>query len=823
MANEYDVDRIGIDIEVDTKNSSEKIDEVDKKLEKFQETVEKGWNFSKIEVLERLFQEVVNAGEKLKSEGKSLENIDVAKNALKQLQSVDRINKELAKSTHSQAEANSIVERTIEKSATELGRYELKLESTRAKMVELAKQGKEGTTTFNSLAAAFAKTQEKINALTTAPLPDLSWVETVEQKFAPASANLRKIVADFEQAQEETKKTAVNIDYLTSGAAKIDYLSKELEKANAELRELAGAGEGYENPTVQKLLKQIEQLNRELERTKAKSDTVNLMDFASGAQKSEGAVDTLAKSTAKLSANFDKVGKNGKKSLSDIFKRSNKAHKSLTGVHKLLRRISDSIQFFLIYRVLSSVFQTITKSIQEGTANLYQYSKAIDGRFANSLDRLSTSFLYLKNAIGAATAPIINYFTPAIEQAVDRLADMANRLAEIFAALTGQKTFKKAIKYQKEYAKATNETAKANRNALASFDEINNITSNMGGSATAGDDYSKMFEIANVQTKGGILGAIISSIQYGNWNMAGSLLARKINGIVDKVNQNHIGKNLGKKISNVIQFGLGFISNFDFAEFGNTLATELFNLIENIDWNSLGKLILNFASGVFDFFGSIADQISDPENLKKVTNAIYDLFNNPAEWEKLGKSLVTLIGKLLSPITWINISTGIAGLTLKFMGFDTTEVDNAMTAFVNDTKKAFSELGQIFKKFFSGDWGSLKSDKTFSDVVKNLWKKRGSGFTKKADGGFVSSGQMFIAREAGPEMVGSIGGRAAVANNDQIVQAVSLGVYNAVVDAMGKTSGGSQPITVQIDGREVFTAVRNQNNNFKRRTGASAF
>ena len=91
-------------------------------------------------------------------------------------------------------------------------------------------------------------------------------------------------------------------------------------------------------------------------------------------------------------------------------------------------------------------------------------------------------------------------------------------------------------------------------------------------------------------------------------------------------------------------------------------------------------------------------------------------------------------------------------------------------------------------------------------------------------GGYPASGEVFIARENGlPEMVGSIGGRTAVANNDQIVQAVSLGVYNAVVDAMGKTSGGSQPITVQIDGREVFTAVRNQNNNFKRRTGASAF
>ncbi|MCM1364660.1 MAG: hypothetical protein NC122_05090 [Faecalibacterium sp.] len=50
---------------------------------------------------------------------------------------------------------------------------------------------------------------------------------------------------------------------------------------------------------------------------------------------------------------------------------------------------------------------------------------------------------------------------------------------------------------------------------------------------------------------------------------------------------------------------------------------------------------------------------------------------------------------------------------------------------------------------------------------------------KKADGGFVPQGQMFIAREAGPELVGSIGGKTAVVNNDQIVQSVSNGVYAA--------------------------------------------
>ena len=53
------------------------------------------------------------------------------------------------------------------------------------------------------------------------------------------------------------------------------------------------------------------------------------------------------------------------------------------------------------------------------------------------------------------------------------------------------------------------------------------------------------------------------------------------------------------------------------------------------------------------------------------------------------------------------------------------------------------------------------------------WRKR---FSFKAEGGFARVGEMFIAREAGPELVGSIGNKTAVANNDQIVQSVAGGV-----------------------------------------------
>lgn len=47
------------------------------------------------------------------------------------------------------------------------------------------------------------------------------------------------------------------------------------------------------------------------------------------------------------------------------------------------------------------------------------------------------------------------------------------------------------------------------------------------------------------------------------------------------------------------------------------------------------------------------------------------------------------------------------------------------------------------------------------------------------EGGFPATGQMFIAREAGPEMVGTIGNKSAVVNNEQIIAGISEGVADA--------------------------------------------
>lgn len=104
------------------------------------------------------------------------------------------------------------------------------------------------------------------------------------------------------------------------------------------------------------------------------------------------------------------------------------------------------------------------------------------------------------------------------------------------------------------------------------------------------------------------------------------------------------------------------------------------------------------------------------------------------------------------------------------------------------------------------DFGSSTKLPAASNVVKPKFSHTVGRF---ASGGFVTSGDLFMAREAGPEFVGSIGGRTAVANNDQIVEAVSDGVYRAMAPLVSGI--GKSDTRVYLDGREI-TAGQNRRN-----------
>lgn len=97
-----------------------------------------------------------------------------------------------------------------------------------------------------------------------------------------------------------------------------------------------------------------------------------------------------------------------------------------------------------------------------------------------------------------------------------------------------------------------------------------------------------------------------------------------------------------------------------------------------------------------------------------------------------------------------------------------------------------------------------------------------------ASGGFPQHGEMFVARESGPEMVGQIGRRTAVANNDQIVSGIASGVSNAnagvisAIYAMSRNivaaveSSGSD---IYMDGQRVGRQTTNAQNRTNRMYG----
>ena len=76
-------------------------------------------------------------------------------------------------------------------------------------------------------------------------------------------------------------------------------------------------------------------------------------------------------------------------------------------------------------------------------------------------------------------------------------------------------------------------------------------------------------------------------------------------------------------------------------------------------------------------------------------------------------------------------------------------------------------------------------------------------------------GELFVAREAGPEFVGSIGSRSAVANNDQIVEGIASGVAAAMVTQNELLSEQNQLLleilnkdtSIQLDGRELVAGI----------------
>ena len=164
-----------------------------------------------------------------------------------------------------------------------------------------------------------------------------------------------------------------------------------------------------------------------------------------------------------------------------------------------------------------------------------------------------------------------------------------------------------------------------------------------------------------------------------------------------------------------------------------------------------------------------------------------------------------------------------------------TDWDEAMNFLLDTVRNIFDGIREKVSEVI--DWalekiGSLAS--AISELLSNLGSI-GSGISSAfsglagkisipgfATGGFPERGELFMARENGlTEMVGSIGTRSAVANNDQIVAGISSGVRSAVADVVvpyleslrnSNDIIAAKDMSVNIGDREIAQAnLRGQN------------
>lgn len=134
------------------------------------------------------------------------------------------------------------------------------------------------------------------------------------------------------------------------------------------------------------------------------------------------------------------------------------------------------------------------------------------------------------------------------------------------------------------------------------------------------------------------------------------------------------------------------------------------------------------------------------------------------------------------------------------------ELINLVMTLFQRAKEAVLQLNEVIKAKANANAQRIQAD--------------GSQYlTGFATGGFPDEGQLFMAREGGmPEMVGQIGNRTAVANNDQIVQGISNGVYNAVLNAMSisRGNGNDTPVNIYLDGHIIARSTTKYQRQFAR-------
>jgi phage-related protein len=222
--------------------------------------------------------------------------------------------------------------------------------------------------------------------------------------------------------------------------------------------------------------------------------------------------------------------------------------------------------------------------------------------------------------------------------------------------------------------------------------------------------------------------------------------------------------------------------------------------------------------GAGSVIDEIVDKVSGGGSLAPVVSVeAPDISQWDATWATLRENFAVLKADIISSMN--TFYSTISDMTTNFGTVSKAQITAYLLKVYDNIYNTFDAIRQTLQQVSDEVTRMLNQMVSDANSLAGLTGKKYShvgGYTMQqaqrfniemfANGGFPRSGELFVAREAGAEMVGSIGSKTAVANNDQIERAI----FNAVLTAMSQAmaNGSSQPIElnqkIELDGDVIY-------------------
>lgn len=207
------------------------------------------------------------------------------------------------------------------------------------------------------------------------------------------------------------------------------------------------------------------------------------------------------------------------------------------------------------------------------------------------------------------------------------------------------------------------------------------------------------------------------------------------------------------------------------------------------------------------------------KNVESYMTSIYNIITNKFKWagDMTNILLENMSGDVGKGLYGVN---SVVQKQMNSIGYSFSN----LKVRIRDSLGGMYGIGRDAAQSFANGISSVHIPMPHISVTSNAYSN-GSGYSYNMHssvnwyekGGFPDIGEMFVARENGPELVGRMGNKNTVANNSQIVEGIKAGVFEAVMDAFhasGLTDGGESgrtvivELTLKADSETVYKFVR---------------